>query len=188
MDKYYYLVSSLPFLRFNEKPLLHHKDLLKDCRMWLHGEDMRQMECARIDIENIPLENVSNAVLWDWIIFENTIRNELVRLRASNLGIQPDQFLRKHINIDPTVFNAVRDAAKESSPYKAEMALLDTRWKFLENLEVGHHFNVSALILYALKLQLLERMELFEIGKGEKVFHFIYEGNKDEEERKHRND
>ena len=182
MAEYFYMVSSLPFLQFKEPPLIKYKQFLKDCSMWLSTGDRVQVTHARIDIENILLEEVSNKVLWDWIIFENSLRNELVKLRASHVGVRAEGFLRTHIESDPTVIFRVREAAKEPSPHKAEVSLLELRWNFLENLEVSHYFDVTALIIYSLKLQLLERKVLFNVEDGQKVFHIIYEGNKDEEE------
>ena len=186
MAEYFYLVSSLPFLQFKEPSLIKHGQFLKDCSMWLSEGDMEQVRHARVDIEHIPLEKITNRTLWSWIVFENSVRNELVRIRAGQMGVTPENFLRTHIDSDPTVIARVRDAAKEPSPHKAELLLLELRWNFLENLEVGHGFDVTGLIIYGLKLQLLERKMLFNVENGQKVFHIIYEGNKDEEERKYR--
>ena len=186
MADYYYLVSTLPLLQLKDAPGTTYDQFLQDCSMWLSAGEMKQVSNARIDIENISLEEVKNGMLWNWIVFENSIRNELVKIRAANVGTSPDSYLRKHIENDPSIVSLIRDVAKESSPYKAELSLLDVRWDFLSNSEVGHYFDVTALILYSLKLQLLARKELFHVEKGQKVFHIIYEGNKDEEERKYR--
>ncbi len=132
------------------------------------------------------LEKVSNGLLWSWIVFENSLRNELVRLRAGDIGVSPDAYVRTHIDYDPMVAQLAREAMKDSSPLKVEFSLLQIRWNFLEDYIVGHYFDLTALIIYGLKLQLLERKGLFTVDKGQKVFHIIYEGNKDEEERKYR--
>jgi len=186
MTGYYYLASSLPFLRFKEKPSVRYRAFLEESSMWLSNGDMEQLRLSRIDIEHIEYERVKNKTLLSWIIFENSLRSEIVKIRASNLGIQHEGFLKPHLDIDPGLFQKAREALKDQSPYKAELALLEARWNFLENSEVGHYFDITFLIIYALKLQLLERMELFEVERGQKVFHIIYEGNKDEEERKRR--
>ena len=186
MADYYYLVSSLPLLQFKDAPGVTYEKFLNDCSMWLTEAEMRQVASARLDIESISLEGVTNRTLWSWIIFENSLRNELVKVRAGVLGVTAESFMRKHIESDPAVASVVRDVAKEASPHKAELSLLEVRWNFLSDNEVGHYFDVTALIIYSLKLQLLERKELFHVEKGQKVFHIIYEGNKDEEERKYR--
>ena len=186
MAQYYYLASSLPFLQFKEAPALTYGDFLEQCSMWLNSHEMTQVASARIDIESIVLENVSNDLLWSWIVFENSLRNELVRLRAGDVGVSPDAYVRTHIDSDPTIALLAREAMKDPSPLKVEFSLLEARWNFLEDHIVGHYFDLTAVIIYGLKLQLLERKGLFTVDKGQKVFHIIYEGNKDEEERKYR--
>ncbi|MCK5707902.1 MAG: DUF2764 family protein [Candidatus Aureabacteria bacterium] len=186
MAEHYYLVSSLPFLRLKELPPIKYNDFLDNCLSWLNKNEMSQIRNSRIDIENILLGQVTNSVLKDWIVFENSLRNELVRIRANETGISADQYIRTDIESDPVIFSVVREAVKAPSPLKIEMNFIELRWKFLEQYEVGHYFDLTALVLYGLKLQLLERQSLFDISKGQKVFHTIYEGNKDEEERKYR--
>ena len=186
MAEYYYLVTSLPFLRYKEPPVLCYKDFIDSCAFWMNKKDLHQVKRARIDIEKINIEEITNPLLSSWMVFEHSLRNELVRSRAQNMGVQAENYLRTHINSDPTVATYVREAVKDPSPYKAETALIELRWDFLTNNEVGHYFDETSIIIYGLKLQLLERLSMFKTEKGQKVFHIIYEGNKDEEERKYR--
>ena len=44
------------------------------------------------------------------------------------------------------------------------------RWQFIENLEGGHIFDLEALILYFLKLQIQKRLFTFNKEKGEAIF------------------
>jgi hypothetical protein len=46
--------------------------------------------------------------------------------------------------------------------------------------EVGHYFDLALLIIYALKLQLLERIHKFDEEKGKQVLRLIYERSLDE--------
>ena len=186
MAEYYYLVTSLPFLRYKEPPALCYKDFIDSCAFWMNKKGLHQVKRARIDIENINIEEITNPLLSSWMVFEHSLRNELVRSRAQNVEVQAENYLRTHIDSDPIVANHVREAVKDPSPYKAETALIELRWDFLTNNEVGHYFDETSIIIYGLKLQLLERLSMFETEKGQKVFHIIYEGNKDEEERKYR--
>jgi hypothetical protein len=187
MARFYYLVSSLPFLRLRDKPPVRLGAFLDSCASWLSEKEMSQVIGARLDVDNIPVERVFHPALDRWVVFENSLRSELVRIRAGRLGVQAEPFLRKKIDIDPVYFQAAREAVKDPSPHKAETDLLEIRWKFLDSLESGHFFDLTILIVYALKLQLQERLSLFDQEKGQKVFHTIYEGNKDDEERKYRN-
>jgi hypothetical protein len=186
MSQYYYLISSLQFLRFREKPPVNHASFLEDCRSWLDDENMRQVRLAVLDIENIPAETALNETLLKWVIFENSLRTEMVRVRAAGLGISPEPYFRKGIESDPSAFSKVREALKDPSLYKAQMAVWELRWNFLEDLGAGHFFDITAVIVYGLKLQILERVGLYSAEKGQQVFHSIYEGSRDDG-KKHRN-
>ncbi|MBU2250847.1 MAG: DUF2764 domain-containing protein, partial [Candidatus Omnitrophica bacterium] len=64
-------------------------------------------------------------------------------------------------------FNLVVD---NSSPLEAERKLLLLRWNFIQEQESGHHFDLTWLILYFLKLQILERLFSFDKDKGLVLF------------------
>lgn len=174
---YYYLVSGLPFLHFKVKPPFSYSYFINDLSSWLSPKDFFELSMAKIDIENIPEYKISSRILKKWIIFEHSLRNELVRIRANNLNISPETNLRTNIDYDPTLFPRVREALKENSPYNAEINLMELRWNFLSNLESENNFDLTALIIYGLKIQILERLELFEIEKGQNVFDSIYKDN-----------
>ncbi len=58
---------------------------------------------------------------------------------------------------------------------KAEEYLNRERWIFLEELEVGHFFDLEKLIVYSIRLQLLERKKFFSMEKGKEHFLEMYE-------------
>lgn len=177
MAEYYYLVSSLPFLRFSERPPLTYSQFLEQCEIWPGKEAFAQLQCARVDIENIPVEGIRNESLKQWILFENSLRNQLVKLRAQRLGVQPEAHMRRDLPWDPSVVARLSEVLKERSPFEAELALLEMRWQFLTHQEAGHYFDLDALVIYALKLQLLERSMRFDPEAGKRVLQKIIEEN-----------
>ena len=44
------------------------------------------------------------------------------------------------------------------------------RWDFLEEKECDYHFDIAALSLYYLRLQMLERLASFDKEKGRETF------------------
>jgi len=66
------------------------------------------------------------------------------------------------------------EAAGMINPLEAESLLNRARWQFLEQLEVGHYFDVERLVVYSLKLQLLERIALYDREKGRERFEEIF--------------
>lgn len=177
---YYYIVSSLSFLSLQRKPPLSYSDFLELCSPWLRRRDLTQLHLAKIDIENIPLNHVTNAVLKRWIAFENTLKNELVRIRADILQVPKELYLRLEMGLDASAIPVVHQVLQETSPYRIEIDLVQVRWDFLTRHEVGHYFDLALLVIYALKLQLLERMQKFDEEKGKQVLRLIYERRLDE--------
>jgi len=64
----------------------------------------------------------------------------------------------------------IADVVTEGNPLDKEIKLMRTRWEFLDNLSVGRYFDLGALIIYYLKLQILERKDSFNKEKGREVF------------------
>jgi len=175
MIEYYYLLSSLRTLNFYEEPPLPYPEFLEQCTAWLSCRDLLQLQLAKIDIENILSEKVENDLLNRWISFENTLRNELVKIRSKTLQIPEETYLRLEFDFDPSARSLVHQAIETMSPYEAEVELLKMRWDFLTHHEAGHSFDLTAVIVYGLKLQLMGRMQDFEEAKGEKILEYFIE-------------
>ena len=169
MVEYYYILSSLPMLNFYEKPPLPYPEFVERCTLWLSSRNLLQLRLARIDIEGIPTEKVYNDLLNRWISFENTLRNELVKIRSKALQIPEEKYLRPESAFDPSALPLIHQAIEKSSPHKAEIELLKIRWHFLTHYEAGHYFDLTVLIIYGLKLQLLGRIQDFEEAKGQQI-------------------
>ena len=169
MAEYYYILSSLPMLNFYGQPPLPYPEFVEQCTLWLSSRDLLQLRLARIDIENIPPEKVYNDLLIRWISFENTLRNELVKIRSKALQIPEEKYLRPESAFDPSAQLFVHQAIETPSPQKTEIELLKIRWYFLTHYDVGHYFDLTALIIYGLKLQLLGRIQNFEEAKGQQI-------------------
>ena len=174
---YTYILSSLPYLEFGAKPPLPYSDFMLFCKPLLEDMDRLQLDCARIDIESIPFEQVTHPFLLTWIAFENTLRNELVQIRAKSMNVQADAYLRPLLGFHGDLLDLLTQALEDPSPYRVEVNLLSIRWDFLNRQEVGHYFDLAALLVYGLKLQILERMATFEEEKGQQILNLILERN-----------
>jgi hypothetical protein len=177
MTPYYYILSSLPDLQFERPPSLSSDELQALSRPWLRSHDILQLGMARVDIENVSPEQVTNNALRRWYAFENTLRNELVKWRAKNLKVTAGPHLRPEDHYEGSAVRLARQAITDRSPLQVEMNLLRVRWTFLCREEVGHPFDLTALIVYGLKLQLLERRHRFDAAEGRRVLERVYEQN-----------
>ena len=172
MSQYYFTVAALPYLDFESAPSITHDDFLSFCESSLDPHDYDLLISAQLD-GSLP-GDVSHPVLRAWSNFEQSLRNELVKLRAPQLETEGEKFLKLFIDNTTTPLIA-RNSMKQENPEKGEEYLNKERWNFLNELEAGHDFDIGKLIVYSLRLQLLERKNLFDQEKGKKGFQEIYE-------------
>jgi len=153
-SQHYFLVAALPMLFFDNDPPLSLKSFLAFCHEQLRPADYNSLLAARLDEPKADLVDMQP---WrDWCARETALRNELIRVRAARLNVEPERYLRP-ADFRAEARAAVKSAFQEGNPRQFERALDQARWRFLEELEIGHHFDLARLVLYSLKLQLLEK-------------------------------
>ncbi|NND04843.1 MAG: DUF2764 family protein [Saprospiraceae bacterium] len=64
---------------------------------------------------------------------------------------------------------------KQGTPLEEEVQVLQIQWEKLEELASGHHYDLEALIIYKLHLEILQRYWSFDEGKGMDIFKSITE-------------
>ena len=172
MSQFYYTVASLPMLSYENPPGLKFADFLDDCRKWMSSSEWTILSAATLEPSldgEIPSDVAEEFRKW-----EISLRNELVHLRASAMGLEAEQFLVKGEKYTDTA-SLASHAFKQESPLDAEEALNRGRWQFLENLKVGHFFDLDFLVLYSLQLQILERKSCFVEETGFTRYQEIYQ-------------
>ena len=172
MSQYYYTVASLPLLAYDMDRPLSISNFLEICQQQLSQRDNQVLKCASL----IELESTKSTyrVLQNWFIWEKSLRNELVKLRAQRRGEE----LEKYLVESPEILGLqeiARNAFTQDSPLTAEEILNRARWEYFDELEIGHYFDIEKLIVYYLRLRLLERKALFNREKGLTRFNDIYE-------------
>jgi hypothetical protein len=153
------------------------EEFLEPCSRLLSSRDYDLLLRARL-LPNVE-DLTRNPLLRKWYEFEVGLRNELARQRAAQLNRDEYTYVRTSPEGDDYtgtigVSDIAREALTQETPLKAEMVLLRYRWSVLEELEVGHHFDVERLIIYYLKLQILWRKRLFNREDGTNVFERTY--------------
>jgi hypothetical protein len=158
MNEYYYLIASLPYLQFGQEAPVSKDDFIKECRKWLSPGDMRALLSA--DLRCYDIRPGDTAVLREWKTFDMEEREEIARVRAAKKkteGVKVPERLKN-------IFD-------KETPLLSEMELERIRWRFLEDKSERHYFDLDALLLYFLKLQIQERLDRFDKDKGEKFFY-----------------
>ena len=145
MAYYVYLISSLPGLHFGMKPPFSFEGFIERCRGF---------------IPEAGLEMLKNASgLNQWQTFDKELRNELVKLRAARKHKDPVQYLRRDGYVEPNIIHIATSAIRNTSILEAEKILDQARWQALDELSVGHYFDIDILLIYSQKLLILERWE-----------------------------
>ncbi len=179
MSQYYFLVASLPLLNYEQRDAIEPSDFLELLADHLTGSDFRLVASATIDP---PQEELSspNPTLQAWIAYERGLRNALVRLRAGRRSVEPGHYLRPdergdHGDGSAYITDAAREAMGHESPLSGEDALDRARWFSLDELEVGHYFDLDRIAIHYLRLQILARRRRFDRREGEARFRRISE-------------
>ena len=157
MDKYYYLVTQLPLLTFDQQVEYSSENFLAEAKKWLSSNDYASL--AAVDLHKLASMPVKPAVLQQYLNFENKLRQELAEWRMA-----------KKKNSDYKLETIANSVLTEGTPLDVEKRLLRLRWDYIEELALVHYFDIEFLILYMLKLQILERIASFDKEIGLETF------------------
>jgi hypothetical protein len=166
MPAYYtYLISSLPALSFLANPPFSLEDFFARCKNLIPDQELEILRkvCGQ---EGYSLATQNAASLKRWADFEIALRNELMRARAGRKKTDPLKFLRLPDAPQAETIHLALAAYRSSSVLEAEKILDQARWNFLEDLSFGHYFDFDRLLIYGLKLKVLERWD--KIQKADK--------------------
>ena len=171
MAQYYYLVASLPLLFYDSESFPSREDFLATCRQHITPRHYRLLVSA--STRDLQPTAPACKILDLWRQWEIALRNELVRLRAKDRGREAQAYLVDSPGvIAPQII--AREAFGQESPLQAEDTLNRARWNYLDELEVGHYFDIEKILVYALRLQILARKALFDEDKGREMFDKVY--------------
>ena len=168
MTNYYtYLIASLPYLHFGARPPFSFEKFISLCVRHIPEGDTEILN-------NIPTIDKafyegSQPTLSKWQAYETALRNEGVKIRASHKHLDPLKYLRGEGVIDLYLSHLVMSAHRSPSILETEKVLDEERWRFLDELTFGHYFDLDVLIIYALKLLILERWEKINTADKAKV-------------------
>lgn len=157
-NSYEYLITSLPFLQFNVSPGLNLDQLnsrVSENISKKNFESYQQVDFWNLDV--CPTSTIS--ALRD---FKSQLQNEIIEIRKNRAtdskvttSILPDEF-------------------KKLNPLEAESEINRLLWAKMEELAFGHNFDLSEVLMYKMRLQLLIRQFRFDAETGmEKVKNII---------------
>ncbi|MGB2600993.1 MAG: DUF2764 family protein [Candidatus Omnitrophota bacterium] len=163
-NKYYYLIASLPYLKFGSEPPISSTNFIAECGKWLGQSDMKTVLAAKISGEAEPGEG--GTVLAEWKTFDRELRHELALIRAAHKKGE------EHRGTD-----MLKSVLEQENPFLMEKEMERIRWSYLEEKSLGCFFDLNRLVLYFVQLQIVERMDIFDKDKGESYFYKLCEVN-----------
>lgn len=170
MSQYYFAVASLPSLKSGEKPPLTRERFEDIARSALSEADLAVFEKALL---GQPSET-ENSFLQEWFTWEKEFKKELAKGRLQKAGFENPGPLPETLG-KFNLMEAARSLLGKDNPLEAEMLLDAVRWSFLEEMLLGHYFDLEVILAYSLKMQILQRQDLFEKTLGQENYRKTYQ-------------
>lgn len=173
MSQFYYLIASLPALRFEDREAMEPSEFLELAAEHVSDDDLSQIRKATLDA---PEEGEARQpAVQRWLNFERGLRNALVRVRAQRAGTEIARYQRSAPDGsggDESIelSDLAREAMSHESPLSGEEMINRARFSHAEEIAVGHFFDLDVLVSYYVMLQVLARKRTFHRRPGEEAF------------------
>lgn len=176
MANYYYLIASLPMLRKDQSEYMAYEDFLSLCRDHLSKSDYDVLSNATLTGDEVK----GNGFIKGFSHYRSMVEKELAAQRSARLKISDSRYINtgdKETRISETIHRAVTD----DNPLEAEKIILSLYWDYLEShAGLNHIFDLTFLLSYALRLQILSRISSFTREKGNAEFSRLFSNLKSE--------
>ena len=168
MAEYYYFASTLPMLSMGKELPITYEEFMAKAREQLSKKDYRDLEKA---VFSSSADAAGNPVVREWQEYSEKIRAVMNSVRAEKLGFPGYEVVSGGEKIFE---DRIRSIVEDLDPLEGERALLGMYFDFLSSREGGSPFSSRALMIYSLKLQLMERSSSFSQEKGLEEFDRLY--------------
>ena len=159
---HWYLVSSLPYLRFGEKPPTSRVEFLTACAGWLTEADVAVLQ-AVFENRCPPDSDIARR----WWNGEVELRDAVVRVRAKNRGVDAGRFIKPHDGFNVSIEKMVTDAFTRANPLEQEAELDRARWALADELALIAPFGFAGILAFAVKLRIAERWAKMDEKTGQ---------------------
>jgi hypothetical protein len=174
LNNYYYFAATLPSVNYGDAPSAGSADFREECGNFLSDADMALLRYCRYDAK-MAVETVKSTgsdFLDAVMTHERTLVLNLAALRAARLK-RPAREEPPHGADDAEVL--AKTAFEMDDPLAAELLIDRARWDMLDELKGLDLFGVNVIYAHLMKLQLLERRQLFDAAKGAVEYRKLYD-------------
>lgn len=167
MSNLVYLMSSLPSLSFGQVPPITMEEFTNDAKNQLSAKDFKKLD--RVDIYQAT-DSEGKVGLKGIGVMLNEMKEDISELRASKAQKRTPGLQRLPL----TVVHA--------NPLEREKQIMHWQWEELDTIEAGEVFTLTEVMVYKLRLQILNRLNSFDKERGAQVLASIVNPAKKEEE------
>ncbi|WP_321373532.1 DUF2764 family protein [uncultured Draconibacterium sp.] len=160
-----YLMTSLPSLSLGEAPPITIDEFNDDAKRQLssrHFKALQSVDIQKLDAK-VGVKSISSLI--------NSIKEDLSEVReakAQNRQEKPER---------------MPNSLLRRNPMEREMNILQWQWEELQDIEAGKTFTLTEVLVYKLKLQLVERLYSFDEIKGAEVLASVVNPGKNKEDK-----
>lgn len=163
MASYYYLVSTLPSLRWEDESPFSCDEFLDMCRGNISKKDYNIIE------ETFSGRPTSCSYVKNWQKFQTMVKKEMADQRSKKLKISGDKY-KNSGDKESRIVESVRNALSAPNALEGELIIMQLYWKYLDDESSSHVFDLEGLLRFSIKLQLLERKSRFDRVEGNREF------------------
>ncbi len=155
MKQYYFLICSLPYIKLAEAPIISIGEFRTACKGHVSEKDMQLLDAVSLlPVKDSPFS--PNSTIAQWLERDQTLRR---RMAAYRTALKSEKSGRSAPKTDPfsEIDRGIREAYAKPNPAEREKALDSLRWQWLDELELGHYFDLNKLFIYKLRLLIHEK-------------------------------
>lgn len=168
MAEHYYLISSLPMLSLDKGLPFSYAEFMKICKDHLSKAEYAELESAVLESSGDP----KSPLMKKWKAYLEKVGDALKAQRTKKLGWNGGDIVQA--GNDPVLFERIQRAVEIMNPLEGEKEILAIYFDFLQSNSSLSPFSMDNLLLYALKLQILERLCSFDQEKGRAEFRRLF--------------
>ena len=172
--KYYYFAATLASLSYGEKPPVTSEEFREQCITLLHPDDSALLKYCYYDpqlvvetVHSTGSDFIDLLMLRERVLILNLAFIRANKLKRPSPGDPPHDVPRAEAR--------GKTAFEMDDPLEATIYIDEGRWGALDDMVGLDIFGVNTIFAYLLKLQLLERRQLFEAEKGAANYKELYD-------------
>lgn len=165
MSNMVYLMTSLPSLSLGQVPPITIDEFNDDAKRQLSARHFKALQS--VDIQNLNTEVGIKSIS----SFIKSIKEDLSEAREAKEQSRQVKTER------------MPNSVLRGNPLEREMNILQWQWEELQDIEAGKTFTLTEVLVYKLKLQLVERLYSFDENKGAEVLASVVNPEKNMEDK-----